>query len=258
MWEYGEGALAKALVASKLYKTMAFESKKVYQLEVEVLDQLETSAMEFDKKTLELLDFCYRQNKNTAQHLLSIPLPNWSNLNCLDLAFLCQHQEFIAHSCSQLVLNDRWLGKRQIKDENHFKHLQRVFDSSICESTNTSPQTAVYWKKSTFFSKPVVKFWSWTITYLLFLVMYTCMAITRTSPIPEWKEWYVTIYLAIFGFEKLQEFRTNVPVKYSLWNWWHGFDFIFTLMYFGGMTLRYFEGMLKYVHVIYSCNIAYW
>ena len=60
MWHHGEEALAKALVASKLYRAMAREAEDD-DLEVGVYDELRRYSAEFDKEALDLLDHSYRQ-----------------------------------------------------------------------------------------------------------------------------------------------------------------------------------------------------
>ncbi len=60
MWHHGEEALAKALVASKLYRAMAYEAADD-DLEVEIYDELRGYSTEFERNALELLDFCHRQ-----------------------------------------------------------------------------------------------------------------------------------------------------------------------------------------------------
>ena len=67
MWHHGEEALAKALVASKLYRAMAYEAADD-DLEVEIYDELRQYSTEFDNDTLELLDFCHRQVRNLIIH----------------------------------------------------------------------------------------------------------------------------------------------------------------------------------------------
>jgi transient receptor potential cation channel subfamily M member 3 len=59
MWQHGEQALAKALIANKLYRAMADEAADD-DLEVEISDELRGYAKEFESAALELLDFCYR------------------------------------------------------------------------------------------------------------------------------------------------------------------------------------------------------
>ena len=109
MWQHGEEALAKALVASKLYKAMAIEAKKDDNLEMEIAE-LNHYAAEFAQGALDLLDYCFRRDDDLAQQLLSCEMPNWSHRSCLGLAFTCGHREFLAHPCAQLFLGDLWLG----------------------------------------------------------------------------------------------------------------------------------------------------
>jgi transient receptor potential cation channel subfamily M member 3 len=59
MWQHGEEALAKALIASKLYRAMAHEAADD-DLEVEIYDELRGYAGEFETEALELLDYSYR------------------------------------------------------------------------------------------------------------------------------------------------------------------------------------------------------
>ena len=59
MWQHGEEALAKALVASKLLRAMANEAADD-DLEVEIYDELRGYAVEFETEAVELLDYCYR------------------------------------------------------------------------------------------------------------------------------------------------------------------------------------------------------
>ncbi len=59
MWQHGEEALAKALVASKLYRALADEAADD-DLEVEIFDELKGYAVDFETEALELLDYSYR------------------------------------------------------------------------------------------------------------------------------------------------------------------------------------------------------
>lgn len=127
MWQHGEEALAKALVASNLYRALAFEAADD-DLEVEIADELSGYAAEFDREALELLDYSYRQDHDLAQQLLTCELTNWSRQTCLRLAFACHHREFIAHPCSQLLLGDLWLGGLRIR---HFANM-KVITGFLC------------------------------------------------------------------------------------------------------------------------------
>lgn len=42
--------------------------------------------------------------------LLTYELVNWSNSTCLKLAVAAKQRDFIAHTCSQMLLTDMWMG----------------------------------------------------------------------------------------------------------------------------------------------------
>ncbi|XP_045452338.1 transient receptor potential cation channel trpm [Melitaea cinxia] len=109
MWTHGEEALAKSLVACKLYKAMAHEAAED-DMETEVYEELRHYGKEFETRALELLDYCYRQDDDQAQQLLTCELQNWSGQTCLSLAVAANHRALLAHPCSQIILADLWMG----------------------------------------------------------------------------------------------------------------------------------------------------
>lgn len=151
MWQHGEEALAKALVALKLYKAMAHEAAED-DLETEVYDELRGYGKEFEntgissslytyiyicififlwrmKKfhytfyfiAVELLDFCYRQDDDQTQQLLTSELKNWSGQTCLSLAVTANHRALLAHPCSQIILADLWMGGLRTRKNTNLK-----------------------------------------------------------------------------------------------------------------------------------------
>eukprot|EP00063_Salmo_salar_P067564 XP_014042399.1 PREDICTED: transient receptor potential cation channel subfamily M member 1-like [Salmo salar] len=53
--------------------------------------------------------------------LLTYQLKNWSNSTCLKLAVAAKHRDFIAHTCSQMLLTDMWMGCLRMGKRNGFK-----------------------------------------------------------------------------------------------------------------------------------------
>ncbi|XP_076644273.1 transient receptor potential cation channel, subfamily M isoform X2 [Halictus rubicundus] len=120
MWQHGEEALAKALVALKLYKAMAHEAAED-DLETEVYDELRSCGKEFENIALELLDYCYRQDDDQTQQLLTSELQNWSGQTCLSLAVTANHRPLLAHPCSQIILADLWMGGLRTRKNTNLK-----------------------------------------------------------------------------------------------------------------------------------------
>lgn len=387
MWHHGEEALAKALVASKLFRAMASEAADD-DLEVEIYDELRSYAAEFDREALELLDYCYRQDDDLAQQLLTCELSNWSRQTCLRLAFACHHRDLLAHPCSQLILGDLWLGglrtrrstnlkivlailcpplilrlefksKEELQlmpqtEEEHMIDLQDERDnntssdhssstsSSVSSSPSHSPrserslsmrrvsmvdgiemsslghrrrlhsgsstpgstnqgdlvvekdqllnegntsgenvvfesldpgiiyerrrmrQLRIKRKFYEFYAAPITKFWSWSMAYFFFLIVYTYTVLIRTPKTPEWNEYYVILHMASFGGEKVREILASEPVKlshkFSVWTSgvWNCFDAVFVIEFFIAMVFRLQDDTREVGHVLYCLNIVFW
>ncbi|KAE8751679.1 hypothetical protein FOCC_FOCC001527 [Frankliniella occidentalis] len=120
MWQHGEEALAKALVAAKLYKAMAHEAAED-DLEAEIYEELRSYGKEFENIALELLDYCYRQDDDQTQKLLTCELQNWSGQTCLSLAVSANHRALLAHPCSQIILADLWMGGLRTRKNTNLK-----------------------------------------------------------------------------------------------------------------------------------------
>ena len=60
MWKHGDEAMAKALIASKLFKSMSYEANED-DLEEDICLELSENSKEFQRLAVELLDHCYKQ-----------------------------------------------------------------------------------------------------------------------------------------------------------------------------------------------------
>ncbi|XP_032306720.1 transient receptor potential cation channel trpm isoform X18 [Drosophila ananassae] len=148
MWTHGEEALAKSLVACKLYKAMAHEAAED-DLDTEIYEELRSYAKEFESKGNKLLDFSYRQDAEKAQRLLTCELHSWSNQSCLSLAVAANHRALLAHPCSQVILADLWMGGLRTRKNTNFKVILglvmplyiRQLDFKSKEELQQMPQT---------------------------------------------------------------------------------------------------------------------
>ncbi|XP_053322577.1 transient receptor potential cation channel subfamily M member 3 isoform X2 [Spea bombifrons] len=119
-WQHGEEAMAKALVACKLCKAMAHEASENDMVE-DISQELNHNSREFGQLAVELLDQSYKQDEQLAMKLLTYELKNWSNATCLQLAVAAKHRDFIAHTCSQMLLTDMWMGRLRMRKNSGLK-----------------------------------------------------------------------------------------------------------------------------------------
>ena len=106
MWQKGEEAMAKALVAMKMFKRMAQEAEDD-DMNQEDIQELRNASNAFKDKALELLKIGYKDSEKMCYQLLTYELKAWSRHTCLSLAILGQHRDLIAHPCVQNILSDR-------------------------------------------------------------------------------------------------------------------------------------------------------
>ncbi|XP_060093435.1 transient receptor potential cation channel subfamily M member 3 isoform X3 [Heteronotia binoei] len=119
-WQHGEEAMAKALVACKLCKAMAHEASENDMVD-DISQELNHNSRDFGQLAVELLDQSYKQDEQLAMKLLTYELKNWSNATCLQLAVAAKHRDFIAHTCSQMLLTDMWMGRLRMRKNSSLK-----------------------------------------------------------------------------------------------------------------------------------------
>ncbi|XP_028167979.1 transient receptor potential cation channel trpm-like isoform X9 [Ostrinia furnacalis] len=288
MWTHGEEALAKSLVACKLYKAMAHEAAED-DMETEVYEELRHYGKEFENKALELLDYCYRQDDDQAQQLLTCELQNWSGQTCLSLAVAANHRALLAHPCSQIILADLWMGGLRTRKNTNLKAL--IGSGAECDTRvdQNGKVGKIGWEPSyrelpehhtpedkrmrplrlrkkiyEFFTAPITKFWADSIAYILFLLMFTYTVLVKMDPTPSWPEIYSICYILTFLCEKIREIITSEPVairhKFSVWAWnmWNTYDAGFIIFFLVGLSLRLRASSMDVGRVIYCVDIIYW
>ncbi|XP_060549280.1 transient receptor potential cation channel subfamily M member 7 isoform X1 [Pantherophis guttatus] len=119
-WQHGEESMAKALVACKLYRSMAYESKQ-NDLVDDTSEELKEYSNDFGELAVELLEQSFRQDETMAMKLLTYELKNWSNATCLKLAVSSRLRPFVAHTCTQMLLSDMWMGRLNMRKNSWYK-----------------------------------------------------------------------------------------------------------------------------------------
>ena len=120
MWQHGEEAIAKALVAMALNNAMAYEAEDD-DLDVEIYDEFIRYSNMFQDSSYSMLEYCYQQDDDLAKQLLTASLENWSRQTCLSLAVLANNRRFLAHPLSQIILGDLWMGGLRMRKNPGFK-----------------------------------------------------------------------------------------------------------------------------------------
>ncbi|KAI1235059.1 hypothetical protein IHE44_0002690 [Lamprotornis superbus] len=91
-----------------------------------VLMKRQKMALDFGQLAVELLDQSYKHDEQIAMKLLTYELKNWSNSTCLKLAVAAKHRDFIAHTCSQMLLTDMWMGRLRMRKNPGLKVIMGI------------------------------------------------------------------------------------------------------------------------------------
>ncbi|TKS79008.1 Transient receptor potential cation channel subfamily M member 6 [Collichthys lucidus] len=120
LWQHGEEALARATVACKLYRSMAFEARQS-SMDDNMAERFKTYSLEFGRLAVDVLDCAFRQNEQMAMKLLTSEMEAWSHFTCLQMAVSSCHRPFVSHSCTQTLLTDLWTGPLNMRKNSHLK-----------------------------------------------------------------------------------------------------------------------------------------
>uniref|UniRef100_A0A671UCX7 Transient receptor potential cation channel, subfamily M, member 1b n=1 Tax=Sparus aurata TaxID=8175 RepID=A0A671UCX7_SPAAU len=296
LWQRGEEAMAKALVACKLYKAMAHECSES-ELVDDISQDLENNSKEFGQLAYELLDQSYKHDEQVAMKLLTYELVNWSNSTCLKLAVAAKQRDFIAHTCSQMLLTDMWMGSLRIGKNPGLKVILGIIfpplillldfhgkDKDDDAKSSKDPNADTTSRKGDeeegshnvrkipigkrffeFYDAPFTKFWFNTICYLGYLMLYNYIILVKMERWPSLQEWTVIAYILTLGAEKVRQILMSEPgklkQKISVWleEYWNITDLAAICTFLLGLMLRLqHEPYMGYGRVIYCIDIIFW
>lgn len=87
---------------------------------------------EFENLALDLLDYCYRTDVHITLQLLTYELQNWSKHTCLGIAVAAKHSAFLAHTASQMLVADLWMGGLRTRKHTNLKVSSFLLNQSLC------------------------------------------------------------------------------------------------------------------------------
>ncbi|XP_028298892.1 transient receptor potential cation channel subfamily M member 7 isoform X3 [Gouania willdenowi] len=322
-WQHGEENMAKALVACKLSRSMGYEAKKSDVVD-DTSEELKEYSNEFGTLAVDLLEQSFRQDETMAMKLLTYELKNWSNSTCLKLAVSSHLRPFVAHTCTQMLLSDMWMGRLNMRknswykvilsilvppaillleykskaemahipqsqddhqmtmedSEHNFQSIAEDIQMDVFKETRThdhvesknelethvrSRKLPLTRKIYAFYHAPIVKFWSNTLFYLGYLMLYTYVVLVKMPEWPSPQEWVVILYIFTSAIEKIREMFMSeagkISQKIKVWfsDYFNLSDFLAIVTFFIGFGLRLGEGDAFVTgRTVYCLNIIFW
>ncbi|KAI5097873.1 transient receptor potential cation channel subfamily M member 7, partial [Silurus meridionalis] len=317
-WQHGEENMAKALVACKLSRSMSYEAKKSDVVD-DTSEELKEYSNEFGQLAVDLLEQSFRQDEMMAMKLLTYELKNWSNSTCLKLAVSSRLRPFVAHTCTQMLLSDMWMGRLNMRKNSWYKvilsilvfpailmleykskaemahipqsqdahqmtmedsennlqspddiqmdsrlneHVEMKSDAEVLTRSRRLPITRKFYA---FYHAPIVKFWTNTLCYLVFLMLYSYVVLVKLPSFPSLQEWIVILYIFTSAIEKIREMFMSeggkISQKIKVWfcDYFNTSDFIAIVMFVVGFGLRFGSENVAIVgRTVYCLNIIFW
>ncbi|KAM8894204.1 transient receptor potential cation channel subfamily M member 7 [Spinachia spinachia] len=116
-----------------------------------------------------------------------------------------------------------------------------------------------------FYHAPIVKFWSNTLFYLGFLMLYSYVVLVKMPEMPSPQEWVVILYIFTSAIEKIREMFMSeagkISQKVKVWfsDYFNVSDFLAIVTFFIGFGLR-LAGGEAFVpgRTVYCLNIIFW
>ncbi|XP_017773710.1 PREDICTED: transient receptor potential cation channel trpm isoform X3 [Nicrophorus vespilloides] len=171
---------------------------------------------------------------------------------------------------SKTLLSDNFIRRDTIVQENGrvFPDLEETkysftFEEKSLQKKRTRP-LKLKKKVYEFFTAPITKFWANSISYLIFLIIYSYMVLVRMDQTPRWQEYVVISYICSFGCEKIREIISSEPVavrhKLAVWasNMWNLCDASAITFFFIGLGFRLKPYTMEVGRVMYCVDSIYW
>ncbi|XP_069034204.1 transient receptor potential cation channel subfamily M member 6 isoform X1 [Embiotoca jacksoni] len=326
LWQHSEEALARAIVACKLYRSMAFEARQS-SMDDNVAERFKTYSLEFGQLAVDVLDCAFRQNEQMAMKLLTSEMETWSHFTCLQMAVSSCHRPFVSHSCTQTLLTDLWTGPLNMRKNSFLKiilslllppailllefkskaemcHVPQTHEAmlfgldsvksasspegtdhmdsqdaerglsfhnkclgSVSETVSSVTVLCLFWitRLYDFYTAPVVKFWFHTMSYLVFLMLFSYVVLVKMGDRPSVQEWLVIAYMLSTAVEKTREVLMSEPrklvQKLKIWfsEYWNISDFIAILLFLAGLVMRWHpDPYLTAGRITYCLDIIFW
>ncbi|KAB1278183.1 Transient receptor potential cation channel subfamily M member 7, partial [Camelus dromedarius] len=284
LWQHGEESMAKALVACKIYRSMAYEAKQS-DLVDDTSEELKQYSNDFGQLAVELLEQSFRQDETMAMKLLTYELKNWSNSTCLKLAVSSRLRPFVAHTCTQMLLSDMWMGRLNMRKNSWYKVILSILvppailmleyktkaEMSHIPQSQDAHQMTMEDSENNFqnITEEIPM-----LAYLGFLMLYTFVVLVQMERLPSVQEWIVIAYIFTYAIEKVREIFMSeagkISQKIKVWfsDYFNISDTIAIISFFIGFGLRFgakwnFENAYdNHVFVagrlIYCLNIIFW
>lgn len=135
------------------------------------------------------------------------------------------------------------------------------------EKSDENQSQSLLWTRKVyeFYNAPIVKFWFYTMAYLMFLMLFTYTVLVEMQPQPSLQEWLVIIYIFSNAIERVREVCISEPGKFTqkvkVWisEYWNLMETMAIGLFSIGFGLRWADPPFHTAgRLIYCIDIIFW
>ena len=254
--------MATALIASTVMKRIA-EVLERRQGMYYLSQELHSRSQSFEKKATNILQESFKLDPDKALLLLVRRLEGWDKHTVLSLAYNGEHRNFMTNDCCQRKLKDAWYGEIPTYTSSWRIVLSTIFPllitcsnmfSSYSKGQNCCVKAFSTIRFIRFYRTPIIRFTMHTISYLLFLLLFSFFMIIelpsqfRAVEYTVWA-WAVSLYVEelrqlILSWKKARYSFNPFVIEYFN-SYWNIFDQLIFWLLVVGTLIRYLYTDLK-------------
>ncbi|KAK0425602.1 hypothetical protein QR680_009283 [Steinernema hermaphroditum] len=173
------------------------------------------------------------------------------------------HQEFYGHDHHRVDGSRRHSSMRKPNENEPHKAPPSGGVKAMAHVARMRP-LKMQRKYYEFFAAPVTSFWTWTLSFCVFMCCLTYVLLIKTPPEPTSAEWYVFSYVIVYMVELMRKFAMSEPrtlrqkFSYFFASFWNIETSVAIIVFLLGFALRLSERHVAAGRVILAVDSVLW
>ena len=213
-----------------------------------------------------VLDLAFKKDKARAVGLVEMPNKRFASLSLMKLAFNGHLRSFISNQTAQESIRINW--QRGIVHMSFVPSILAIFCPLLIWTRmfvflplgDDGGSLSMFQKMFVFYKSPVIKFYGECISYTLFVLLHTYVALfnyTRDFLLPELVIYVWIIVLVVDDFRQLLEQparKFHLKVRDHFDNVWNNMDTAIFLLALASVVLKLVPGTFSVARVVFATN----
>ena len=260
-WERSGCPVLAAIFAGSFYEVLIDNFRLEYNVDI-----LKGFSNRWVSRANDLLAVAFKKDKSRAVGLVEMPNKRFESLSLMKLAFNGNLRSFITNPVCQESIRINW--QRGIVHMSFVPSILAIFLPFLVWTRlftflplgDDGGSLNPFQKMFVFYKSPIIKFYGECISYTLFVVLHTYVALfnyTREFLIPELVLYVWIIILIVDDFRQLLEQparKLSMKVRDHFDNVWNNMDTAIFILAATSVSLKLSPGMFSVARVVFATN----